>query len=98
MTKSQNGVCMDIVDTVIEKKSYTCSSLLFFAYFKMNYTRLLWSKLYECKRNDPDYAAVIGISFFIPTIVLVFYISALFKGKFYKMNSEFCCKLLFVFV
>ena len=48
--------------------------------FKMNYTRLLWSKLYECRQHDPDYVAVIGISFFIPTITLVFYISALFKG------------------
>ncbi|CAF0974526.1 unnamed protein product [Adineta steineri] len=47
----------------------------------MNYTRLLWSKIYECKRHDPDYMAVMGISFFIPTIVLVFYISALFKGE-----------------
>ncbi|CAF1600889.1 unnamed protein product [Adineta ricciae] len=47
----------------------------------MNYTRLLWSKIYECKRHDPDYMAVFGISFFIPTIVLVFYVSALFKGE-----------------
>jgi hypothetical protein len=47
----------------------------------MNYTRLLWSKIYECRRHDPDYMAVIGISFFIPTIVFVFYVSALFKGK-----------------
>ncbi|CAF1488382.1 unnamed protein product [Rotaria magnacalcarata] len=60
--QNNNGVCMDIVDT-------------------MNYTRLLWSKIYECRRHDPDYVAVIGISFFIPTIVLVFYISALFKGE-----------------
>ncbi|CAF4210870.1 unnamed protein product, partial [Rotaria sordida] len=47
----------------------------------MNYTRLLWSKIYECKRHDPDYMAIIGISFFIPTIVFVFYVSALFKGE-----------------
>nr|AKL90188.1 osteopetrosis associated transmembrane protein [Macrotrachela sp. MM] len=47
----------------------------------MNYTRLLWSKIYECRRHDPDYMAVFGISFFIPTLVFVFYVSALFKGK-----------------
>nr|ACF75495.1 osteopetrosis associated transmembrane protein [Adineta vaga] len=47
----------------------------------MNYTRLLWSKIYECRRHDPDYMAVMGLSFFIPTIVLVFYVSALFKGE-----------------
>jgi len=47
----------------------------------MNYTRLLWSDIYKCRRNDPDYMAVIGISFFIPTIVFVFYVSALFKGQ-----------------
>ncbi|CAF2691295.1 unnamed protein product [Rotaria sp. Silwood2] len=47
----------------------------------MNYTRLLWSKIYECKRHDPDYMAIIGISFFIPTIVCVFYVTALFKEK-----------------
>jgi len=47
----------------------------------MNYTRLLWSITYACRRYDPDYMAVIGISFFIPTIVLVFYVTALFKGK-----------------
>jgi hypothetical protein len=55
----------------------------------MNYTRLLWSKIYECRRNDPDYMAVIGISCFIPTIVFVFYVSALFKGKnfiFFKIS------------
>jgi hypothetical protein len=47
----------------------------------MNYTRLLWSKTYACKRYDPDYMAVMGISIFIPTIVLVFYVTALFKGN-----------------
>ena len=47
----------------------------------MNYTRLLWSKTYACRRHDPDYLAVTGISLFIPTIVLVFYVSALFKGN-----------------
>nr|ACD37588.1 osteopetrosis associated transmembrane protein [Philodina roseola] len=47
----------------------------------MNYTRLLWSKIYACRRHDPDYMAVIGISVFIPTLVLVFYVSAVFKGK-----------------
>nr|AKL90155.1 osteopetrosis associated transmembrane protein [Macrotrachela sp. HR] len=47
----------------------------------MNYTRLLWSKIYECRRHDPDYMAVFGVSFFIPTLVFVFYVSALFKGK-----------------
>ena len=77
---NQPGVCMDIVDTVkIEKKSKFFN--LTFISSKMNYTRLLWSKIYECRRHDPDYMAVFGISFFIPTIVLVFYVSALFKGK-----------------
>nr|ACF75521.1 osteopetrosis associated transmembrane protein [Philodina roseola] len=47
----------------------------------MNYTRLLWSKIYACRRHDPDYMAVIGISVFIPTLVLVFYVSAVFKGE-----------------
>jgi hypothetical protein len=47
----------------------------------MNYTRLLWSKIYECRKLDPDYMAIIGISVFIPTIVFVFYVSVLFKGK-----------------
>ena len=55
----------------------------------MNYTRLLWSKTYECKRHDPDYMAVIGISFFIPTIVFVFYVSALFKGKHLKSMQAY---------
>jgi len=47
----------------------------------MNYTRLLWSKIFECRRPDPDYMAIIGISMFIPTTVFVFYVSVLFKGK-----------------
>jgi len=62
---------------------FFCSfdNFIFYFFLKMNYTRLLWSKIYECRRDDPDYMAVIGISCFIPTIVFVFYVSALFKGK-----------------
>ncbi len=52
----------------------------------MNYTRLLWSDIYKCRRHDPDYMAVIGISLFIPTVVFVFYVSALFKGMFLFMS------------
>ncbi|CAF0728122.1 unnamed protein product [Didymodactylos carnosus] len=47
----------------------------------MNYTRLMWSKQFGCKRHDPDYMAVIGISFLIPTISIIFYVSAMFKGE-----------------
>jgi hypothetical protein len=62
----------------------------------MNYTRLLWSKIYECRRHDPDYMAVIGISLFIPTIVFVFYVSALFKGKNFSFSKiSFLVKLSF---
>ena len=54
----------------------------------MNYTRLLWSTIYACRRHDPDYMAVMGISLFIPTIVFVFYVTALFKGKHCESVSD----------
>ena len=69
---------MDIVDTVGDEVG---GFSLISPCSQMNYTRLLWSKIYECRRHDPDYVAVIGISFFIPTVVFVFYVTALFKGK-----------------
>jgi hypothetical protein len=78
--KNKNAVCMDIVDTVRKQRDIFLYTLVLF-FLKMNYTRLLWSKIYECRRHDPDYMAVIGISFFIPTIVFVFYVSAVFKGN-----------------
>ena len=74
------GVCMDIVDTV-KTKCLFFQIIFLFKILKMNTSRLLWSKIYACRRHDPDYMAVMGISLFIPTIVLVFYVTALFKGE-----------------
>ena len=85
---------MDLVDTV--REDFFVPLFAKEKCLQMNYTRLLWSEIYACRRHDPDYMAVIGISVFIPTLVLVFYVSAVFKGK-EKKNRTFSKESFFGF-
>lgn len=54
---------------------------------QMNYTRLLWSQVFNCRRRDHDITAVLIISAIFSIFPVVFYVGNRVLGA--KVHNKF---------